>query len=175
MSLLKNKLNEKISVIILCAGEGKRIREFIQNVPKPLIEINNIPLLMHIISNLKIYAINSIIVITGHLGNEVKKYVNSIKKKNFSLYEKIMIIDSGENYKKGPLFSFLSIVNEKTILKRNRVYLVIPGDTFFDPEIFTEMFNTLLRNFSITNKKSIVFYQKVRSNDLKSELDPQKQ
>lgn len=174
LSPLKNKFKGKIAVIILCAGEGKRIRDFIQNIPKPLIELKNKPLLMHIISNLNKPEISSINIITGHLGNEIEKYVSSIKRTNSSLHEKIRTVNSGENYKKGPLFSFLSIANERAILRRNKVFLIIPGDTYFKPGLFTEIFNLLLNNFNIIKKKSIIFYQKIQGNNLKPELDSKK-
>ena len=175
LSLPKNKLEEKICAIILCAGEGKRISDFIQNIPKPLIEINNKPLLMHILSNLKDKSLNSILIVTGHLGNEIEEYVSSIKKTNISLYEKIKIINSGENYKKGPLYSFLSITKDKAILRRNQIFLLIPGDTYFNPDIFTEIFNKILRDFNTVKTKSFIFYQKIQGITLKSEVDSQKQ
>jgi NDP-sugar pyrophosphorylase family protein len=174
LSLPRNKLEEKISAIILCAGEGKRISDFIQDIPKPLIEVKEKPLLMHILSNLKKKALNSIIIITGHLGNEIEKYVSSIKKANTSLYEKIQIINSGENYKKGPLYSFLSIANDKAILRRSQIFLLIPGDTYFNPDIFTEIFDKILGNFNRIKTKSIIFYQKIQGITLKSKSDSKK-
>ena len=171
LSLRENKLEGKISAIILCAGEGKRISDFIQNIPKPLIKVKEKPLLMHIISNLNKKLLKSIIIITGHLGDEIEQYVSSIEKTNISLHEKIKLIDSGENYKKGPIYSFLSITNDRTILKRNKFFLLIPGDTYFDPDIFPEIFDKILRAFDVFKTKSLIFYQKLKGNLLKSKAD----
>ena len=174
LSLQENKFEDKISAIILCAGEGKRISKFIPNIPKPLIKVKEKPLLMHIISNLNTKLLKSIIIITGHLGAEIEQYVSSIEKKNVSLYEKIKIINSGENYKKGPLYSFLSITNDKKILRRNKFFLLIPGDTYFDPDIFPEIFDKILRAFDAFKTKSLIFYQKIHVNLLKSKADYEK-
>ncbi|MHA2326385.1 MAG: sugar phosphate nucleotidyltransferase, partial [Promethearchaeota archaeon] len=67
MSPQKNKLPEKLATIILCAGEGRRISHFIKNIPKPLIKINNKPILYYLITNLCQHGITSINIITGHL------------------------------------------------------------------------------------------------------------
>lgn len=170
LSLPKNKLKAKISVIILAAGEGTRISDFIQNIPKPMIKVNNKPLLMHIISNLTSPEISSINIITGHLGNEIKKFILSLKKINTTLYEKIVIIDSGEDYKKGSLYSFLSIAN-KPILEKDKFFLVIPGDTYFEPDLFTEIFSKIQKDFNIIEKYSIIFYQNIQGIELKSNLN----
>lgn len=171
LSLRENKLEGKISAIILCAGEGKRISDFIQNIPKPLIKVKEKPLLTHIISNLNKKLLKSIFIITGHLGAEIEQYVSSIEKTNIYLYEKIKVINSGENYKKGPLYSFLSITNDRTILRRNKFFLLIPGDTYFDPDIFPEIFDKILRIFDAFKTKSLIFYQKIQGNILKSKAD----
>lgn len=175
LSPQENKLEEKISAIILCAGEGKRISDFIQNIPKPLIKVNEKPLLFHIISNLDKKSVKPIIIVTGHLGEEIEQYVSSIKKTNLSLYERIKILNSGVNYKKGPLYSFLSITNDRTIVRRDKIFLLIPGDTYFSPYIFTEIFDKILRNFDTFKTKSIIFYQKIQGIILKSIVDSEKQ
>jgi NDP-sugar pyrophosphorylase family protein len=174
LSLRENKSEEKISAIILCAGEGKRISDFIQNIPKPLIKVKDKPLLLHIISNLSKQSLRSIIIITGHLGDEIEKYISSIEKINISLYKKIKVINSGENYKKGPLYSFLSIKNDGTIIRRNIIFLLIPGDTYFNPDIYTEIFDKILGNLNTFKAKSLIFYQKIQGNIVKSKADSEK-
>ena len=63
LSLQKNKLIENLIPIILCAGEGTRISDFIHNIPKPLIKIYDNTLLLKthakniIFSNLLFYSL----------------------------------------------------------------------------------------------------------------------
>ena len=119
LSLHKNSLKTKITSIILCAGEGTRISDFIRSKPKPLIEISNKPILSYLIFNLIKSQTTSIIIVTGHLQEQIENYIENIKQKDESLRKKILIINSGNDYKKGPLYSFLSITKEKSILKKD--------------------------------------------------------
>jgi NDP-sugar pyrophosphorylase family protein len=176
LSLPESNFKKKIIAIILCAGEGKRIRNFIQDIPKPLIKVRNKPLLLHLISNLsKIPLINSIMIITGHLGDEIEKYVSLSGKTFNSATKKIKIVSSGEEYKKGPLYSFLSIFNNRKIIRKNIIYLLIPGDTFFNPEIFSEIYINILKNSDLLKTKSVIFYHKILGSDLQSNEDSMKQ
>jgi NDP-sugar pyrophosphorylase family protein len=173
LSPLENE--KKITAIILCAGEGKRISEFIQDIPKPLIEVKNKPLLLHIVLSLKKKALNSIVIITGHLGKKIETFIASIKKTSIPFYENLKVVNSGEDYKKGPLYSFLSIAKDSTIFCKNQIYIIIPGDTYFNPDMFTEIYDEILLNLTILKKTPIIFFRKIQGINLKSNLDSKKQ
>jgi len=174
LSLHKNSLKNKITSIILCAGEGSRISDFIHNKPKPLIEINNKPILSYLISNLIKSQTTSIIIVTGHLQEQIENYIEIIKQKDESLRKKILIINSGNDYKKGPLYSFLSITKEKNILKKDLIYLIFPGDTYFESNLISELFNSIRNNSSFIQNNSIIFYQELKGNNLKNTKTPNK-
>ncbi|MFW9939791.1 MAG: sugar phosphate nucleotidyltransferase [Candidatus Thorarchaeota archaeon] len=167
MSLPKNNIIEKLISIILCAGEGTRISDFIPNLPKPLIEIYDKPILSHLIYDLIQLDIAKVIIITGHLRGEIEKYVVSLKIKDESLGNKLLLINSGNNYKKGPLYSFLSITTKKSILRKDNIYLIFPGDTYFEPILLKEIIRVILNN----SNKSILFYQKMKAMNLKTQFN----
>lgn len=171
LSLPKNNSKNNITSIILCAGEGSRISDFIPNKPKPLIEINNKPILSYLISHLRKLDISSIIIVTGHLKKQVEDYIKEIKQKYDTLKEKIFVINSGNDYKKGPLYSFLSITNEKSILKRDLIYLVFPGDTYFEFNLISEIITTIKNVNDLIHGNSIIFYQKLQGIKLKEKED----
>lgn len=171
LSLPKNNSKNNITSIILCAGEGSRISDFIPNKPKPLIEINNKPILSYLISHLRKLNISSIIIVTGHLKKQVEDYIKEIKQKYDTLKEKIFVINSGNDYKKGPLYSFLSITNEKSILKRDLIYLVFPGDTYFEFNLISEIITTIKNVNDLIHGNSIIFYQKLQGIKLKEKED----
>ncbi|MHA1914112.1 MAG: NTP transferase domain-containing protein [Promethearchaeota archaeon] len=172
MSPPENKLDGKIISIVLCAGEGKRISKFIPQIPKPLIEINNKPLLSHLISNLIDFNITSIYIITGHRREEIEDYVSSLIENDVSLKNKVTIINSGNDYKKGPLYSFLSITKNRKIIKKGLTYLIFPGDTYFESDLLGSILNFLHDHLALTERDSIVFYQKINGKQLKGIQDP---
>jgi NDP-sugar pyrophosphorylase family protein len=173
LSQQKNDPYDRLKVIILCAGEGTRISDFIPNIPKPLIEINTKPLLSHLISHLLESNIKSIVLVTGHLKEQIENYIKKIYQKN-ELMRKILLINSGNDYKKGPLYSFLSITKEKSILRRNLLYLVFPGDTYFEFPLIRELITEIKNSFAVIHDKSFIFYQELRGIRLKEEEDPSK-
>ena len=48
---------QDITAIILCGGQGQRLRPLTNETPKPLIEIKNKPVIYYIIEHLKKYGI----------------------------------------------------------------------------------------------------------------------
>ncbi|MFX1374557.1 MAG: sugar phosphate nucleotidyltransferase [Promethearchaeota archaeon] len=174
MSLPKNNLTEDIVSIILCAGEGIRIREFIQNIPKSLIKVYNKPILYHLISSLIRLKINSIFIITGHLREEIELYISSLFRKDESLKKKILLINSGNRYKKGPLYSFLSLTIRSEFIKENKIYLVFPGDTYFEPNLLEEIYHSIANNITHLKNKSMIFYQKIKAIELKTQFKSKK-
>jgi len=166
----KDKNKENITSVILCAGEGTRVRDIAKHIPKPLIKIkslNNQTILSHLISSLINLEIEPIVVVTGHLGEQIEDFVNSYQIKNKCKKNKILVNRSGVRYKLGPLHSFLSITENNQIYKDNRVFMIFPGDTVFDYNLLQEALNLLLKNYSLFDNCSIVFYRKIKVSSLK--------
>ena len=112
MSLLENKLKEKLTIVILCAGEGKRLKKLTRYTPKPLLKIKALGselILQNIIFKLIKLEIKQIIIIIGHLGNQIREFVSRQIKNDILLQNKLVIINSENQYKFGPLHSFLNI------------------------------------------------------------------
>ena len=170
----KNKLKEKITSIVLCAGEGARAKNIAENIPKPLIKVKSLKnqsILSLIISNLMNLKLDPIVVVTGHLGEQITDFVNSPQIKNQYDEESILIHSSGVRYKLGPLYSFLSITTNNQIFKDDKIFMVFPGDTVFDYKLLREILDLLLENYSQVIHKSIIFYRKIRTDILKKKLE----
>ncbi len=63
-----------MKVVLLCGGQGTRLREETEYRPKPLVEIGGKPILWHI---MKIYAhhgFNEFVLCLGYRGNMIKEY-----------------------------------------------------------------------------------------------------
>ena len=84
-SLLNKNLN-KMKVIILAGGFGSRLSEYTKKIPKPMVKVNNYPLLIHIMKIYIKYNIKDFIIATGYKSHVIKKYFKNFSKngKNFS-------------------------------------------------------------------------------------------
>ncbi|MBI9072773.1 MAG: glucose-1-phosphate cytidylyltransferase [Melioribacteraceae bacterium] len=112
-----NSEKKKISVIILCGGQGTRLREETEYKPKPMVEIGGKPILWHIMKIYSFYGFNNFILALGYKGYLIKNYFLNYKyynndftldmgKNGFTLHEKngtseknwtITFVDTGEN------------------------------------------------------------------------------
>jgi len=174
LSQHKNKLKENFTSVILCAGEGVRAKNIARSIPKPLIKINSLnnqSILSLIISNLVELKLSPIVVVTGHLGEQIEDFLTSLQIKNQFSKGSILINSSGDRYKLGPLHSFLSITTNKQIFKDDKIFIVFPGDTVFDNKLLQEVLDLLLENYILLKDKSIIFYRKIRRDDLIQRLN----
>lgn len=171
MSQLKNELIKNLTAVILCAGEGKRLKKLTKDTPKPLLKLDlldNNTILQNTISKLITFGIKQIVIVIGHLGTAITDYISKISRNNISLQKKLIIIDSENQYKFGPLYSFLSITKSKTIYKDQNYYLLIPGDTIFDFHLLKAIFSIISKNYDSFMKYPIVFYRTMKKKKIQS-------
>lgn len=177
MSLLENKLKKKLTIVILCAGEGKRLKKLTRYTPKPLLKIKlleNESILQNTIFKLINLGIKQIAIIIGHLGDKIQEFISYLVKNNKSLLKNLEIINSESQYKLGPLHSFLSITKNNTIFNHNNYYILIPGDTIFDLNLLEEILFIIMNNFELLQKYPFVFYRNIESIRLNDTYDKKK-
>ena len=68
-----------MKAMILSGGRGKRLRPLTDTIPKPLIEINKLPLIEWSINYLKKFGITDIVLCTGYRSKQIQDY---LRKKN---------------------------------------------------------------------------------------------
>jgi len=174
LSQPENNFKEKITSVVLCAGEGTRVKNITRNLPKSLLKVNSLnnqTILSLVFSNLKKLNLDPIIVVTGHLGECIEDFVHSFKAENQYGEDSIILHSSGDDYKLGPLFSFLSITKNNQIFKEDKLFMVFPGDTVFDFNLIQEILNLLLENYSQVINRSIIFYRQIRTDVLKKKFE----
>lgn len=64
----------EIPIIILCGGRGTRIRDVSEDIPKPMIEIGNRPILWHIMRSYAHYGFKKFVLLLGYKGHIIKQY-----------------------------------------------------------------------------------------------------
>src|ERR1017187_9082499 len=63
-----------MKVVILCGGQGTRLREETEYRPKPLVEIGGKPILWHIMKIYAHYGYRDFVLCLGYRGNMIKEY-----------------------------------------------------------------------------------------------------
>src|ERR1700735_5536893 len=63
-----------MKVVILCGGQGTRLREETEYRPKPLVEIGGRPVLWHIMKLYAHFGFNDLALCLGYRGNMIKEY-----------------------------------------------------------------------------------------------------
>jgi len=108
--------------VILCAGKGTRLLPLTKNIPKPVVPINNIPLLEYNIRLCKFHGIKNIFINTSHLPKKIKEYFGNGERFGVKItysYEPKLIGTSG------------ALNNFKQFLKGGP-FVVIYGDNLTD-------------------------------------------
>jgi len=110
-----------MQVIILAGGFGRRLKNHIPSIPKPMAPINNKPFLDYILNYLNNYDVDKIIFSLFHKHQVIEKYYQYD-------YEGIEISYSID---KGPLGTG-GAIKEALSFADNEHIFVINGDTFFN-------------------------------------------
>lgn len=63
-----------MKVIVLCGGQGTRLREETEYRPKPLVDIGGHPILWHIMKLYAFHGLNEFVLCLGYRGNMIKEY-----------------------------------------------------------------------------------------------------
>lgn len=105
-----------MKVVILCGGQGTRLREKTETVPKPMVEIGGMPIVWHIMKNYVRSGFTEFILCLGYKGEVIKNFFYNFdilsndftielgKKDNIQVHRredepgwKITLVDTGLN------------------------------------------------------------------------------
>jgi glucose-1-phosphate cytidylyltransferase len=100
-----------MKVIILAGGFGTRISEYTRTIPKPMIKINNKPILHRIMEHFSKYGHKDFYIALGYKGKVVKDYFKNKKIKNWN----INLIETGKKTMTGGRLKRLKkFINKET-------------------------------------------------------------
>src|SRR5688500_4343260 len=63
-----------VQAVILCGGQGTRIRAVAEDKPKPMIEIGDRPILWHIMKYYSGFGVRRFVLALGHQGEKIADY-----------------------------------------------------------------------------------------------------
>ena len=142
------------TALILCAGFGKRLNPLTLDIPKPLIELNNVSLLETCINLIESLDVKEIFINTFYLKDQIRNFIN---KKDFK--PKISIIEDGKNI----LDTGGGIKNMLNHTKENDVFIFNP-DTIWKKNYSEEIiemeklyFSNQLKNILLLVNKDLSF------------------
>ncbi|MCB9501880.1 MAG: glucose-1-phosphate cytidylyltransferase [Deferribacteres bacterium] len=75
--------------VILCGGQGTRIRGVAEDKPKPLIEIGGKPILWHIMKTYSAYGVKKFVLALGYQGDKIVDYFENYHARNHDFTMKI--------------------------------------------------------------------------------------
>ena len=68
--------NRVTTALLLAAGTGSRLRPLTKNAPKCLTEVGGLPILERLVNNLRDQGIKRLVVVIGHLGDQIHDFLN---------------------------------------------------------------------------------------------------
>ena len=79
-----------MKVVILAGGYGTRMSEYTKTIPKPMVKINGLPMIVHIMKHYSSYGFNDFYIAYGYKGKILQDY---FKKRSFNW--NIKLINTG--------------------------------------------------------------------------------
>ena len=68
-----------MKVVLFCGGLGTRIREYSENIPKPMVPVGNHPILLHVMQYYSQYGHKDFVLCLGYKANTIKEFFLNYK------------------------------------------------------------------------------------------------
>ncbi|MBL7056630.1 NTP transferase domain-containing protein [Candidatus Woesearchaeota archaeon] len=112
-----------MKVVILCGGKGTRLSEYTEDIPKPLVQVGDKPILHHLMNFYSSYGHKDFILCLGYKGEKIKSYFKDFNDWN------IEFVDTGEDSNKAE-----RLLRIKNFVKEND-FLLSYGDDLSDVDV----------------------------------------
>lgn len=90
-----------MKVIILAGGLGTRISEETEDKPKPMVLINDKPLLWHLMNIFAKQGYTEFVIAAGYKSEVIQKWVDSLKHNSLESIWKISVLETGQDTQTG--------------------------------------------------------------------------
>jgi len=127
-----------MDVIILAAGQSKRLKKFTEETPKCLIEVAGRSILERQLDAMMDVGIARVLIVAGFKSSRIHQFVSMVQ----SRYDFLIEVIDNELYASTDNAYSLSLGMEKT----NGPVIVLDGDVVFDKELFKILFEYKCEN-----------------------------
>ena len=112
---------QDITAVVLCGGLGTRLRKVLPNRPKVLADINGVPFVYYLLSNIEKTGCRKVIFCTGHLADQIENLLGARHRELTLTYSKELI----------PMGTGGALRNAEHYITTNYA-LVMNGDSFVE-------------------------------------------
>ncbi|HSG74252.1 MAG TPA: nucleotidyltransferase family protein, partial [Nitrosopumilaceae archaeon] len=114
-----------MQAVILAGGRGKRLKPITDYVPKPLVPLNNVPILEWQIRYLKKFGIKEFIICTGYKTDQIENFLKAKNNLGVKIQYSVEKTPLGTG---GAIKKIISLIKDKS-------FLVINGDVITNIDI----------------------------------------
>ncbi|WP_421919697.1 nucleotidyltransferase family protein [Marinifilum sp.] len=139
-----------MEAIVLAGGFGTRLKELVNDLPKPMADINGKPFLEYLLTWLSRNGVDHTILAVGYKADTIEKHFgNEFMGMKLNYSHEFEPLGTGGAIKK----AFIKLKN------RNKPAFIVNGDTFFDVDLkqFYDFHHQNKSQFSIVVKKMFNF------------------
>jgi histidinol-phosphate/aromatic aminotransferase/cobyric acid decarboxylase-like protein/choline kinase len=129
-----------MQAIILAAGMGRRLKKLTEHQPKCMVQVNEVPMIERMLKQLEHYHLNKIILVTGHEGDQLRSFVDSL-----SLHTPVTYIDN-------PIYQTTNNIYSLYLAKEHLLQddtLLLESDLIFEQEVLNQIINDPYPNLAL--------------------------
>ena len=131
--------------IILAAGMGSRLGAITERLPKPLVQVNNKPIIQYQLEALYQAGINHCTIVLGYLGHQLREHLgNEFGGVNIQFVE-------------NPIYKSTNNIYSLWLALRESVeddIILLEGDLIFDPGLISDLVDSGLTDVAVVDKFS---------------------
>ena len=126
-----------MKLVIIAAGQGKRIRSITEDLPKTLLKINGRTLLETLLENSLHVGISDVVVVTGYQTKEIEGFIHNLRM-DLNIQT---VYNSDWNLENG-----MSILAAKNTISAYEPFIVSMSDHFYGPDLLEQVMKINLGN-----------------------------
>ena len=139
---------KNLDLVILVGGRGTRLGSMTKKIPKPLVKVNGIPFLQHLINFYSKFNFQNIYLIAGYKGNKIKTQFHN---KIFNLIKVTCVVEKKKKDTGGALYEVKNKIKNDFVLANGDSFIDVNLQPFFKKN---NKFNYIFLNKNLNYKEN---------------------